>query len=132
MTTSPSITSPNICPTCAETTRQHKAGKNHSGSQRFECQHCHRTYTPAPNEKGYELARRQSALKLYVDGTNFRRIARHLGVHHQTVINWVNKAAARLPAPPTPTQQSRRQYVETLELDEIYTWIGKKKKPLTF
>ncbi len=129
--------SPHICPTCAETTRQHKAGKNHSGSPRIECQHCHRTYTPAPNKKGYELSRRQTALKLYVDGTNFRRIARHLGVHHQTVINWVDKAAACLPSPPTPLAQSRRDYVETLELDEIYTWIGqkkrkRKKKPLTF
>ena len=120
------------CPTCTETTRQHKAGTNKSGSQRFECQHCHRTYTPAPREKGYGLTLRQQALKLYVDGNNFRRIARHLRVHHQTVINWVDKAAARLPAPPTPLQQSRREYVQTLELDEIYTWIGQKKKSLTF
>ncbi len=119
----------NTCPTCAETTRQHKAGTNHSGSQRVECQHCHRTYTPKPNQKGYELTRRQAALKLYVDGTNFRRIARQLGVHHQTVINWVDKAAARLPAPLTPNERSRQAYVETLELDEIHTWIGQKKRP---
>jgi len=122
----------NACPTCHESTRQHKAGKNHSGSQRFECQHCHRTYTPHPNHKGYELTHRQAALKLYVDGLNFRRIARHLGVHHQSVINWVDQAAARLPGPPTPNERSRQAYVETLELDEIHTFVGQKKKRLTF
>jgi transposase-like protein len=72
--------------------------------------------------------RRQAALKLYVDGTNFRRIARHLGVPHQSVIHWVDKAAARLPAPPTPLQRSRRQYVETLELDEIYTTLAASRR----
>ena len=59
---------------------------------------------------------------MYVDGINLRRIARHLGVVHQTVANWVNAAAERLPEqPPQP------QRVETAELDEVYTFIGHKK-----
>jgi len=46
---------------------------------------------------------RQQAVQLYGDGMNFRRIARHLGVNHQTVINWVNAYSAQLPAqPPQP------------------------------
>ena len=44
-----------------------------------------------------ELRRR--ALKLYVDGTNLRRIARHLEVNPQTIANCVDAAAANLPAP---------------------------------
>ena len=57
-----------------------------------------------------------SALKMYVDGLNFRRIARLLSVSHQTVINWVNDAAQRLPAPPTPQQARRLPPVDTLKI----------------
>ncbi len=114
------------CPTCHANTRQHKAGKNKTGSLRRECQHCHRTYTPAPKTHGYALSLRQKALRMYVDGINFRRIGRLLSVSHQTVINWVNAAAARLPAPPT-LRQRRHERADTLELDELYTFIGQKK-----
>ena len=61
-----------------------------------------------------------------VDGLNFRRIARLVGVHHQTVINWVNAAAARVPevTPSPPT-------AETVELDELYTFVAQKKSEST-
>ena len=115
------------CPTYGETTRQHQAGTNPSGTARRECQHCKRTYTPAPKTRSYDLVLRRQALKLYVDGTNFRRIARHLSVNHQTAINWVNQAAANLPAPPLPKERQKEAPVETLELDELFTFVSQNK-----
>ena len=64
-----------------------------------------------------------AAVKLYVDGMNIRRIGRTLGVNHQSVANWVKAHAAQLPAAPVPTQ------VETIELDEIFTFVEKKSLP---
>ena len=119
------------CPACGATTKQHRAGKNKTGTARRECRHCGRTYTPAPKKQGYDLSLRRQALKLYVDGTNFRRIARHLGVNPQSVANWVNAAAARLPAPPLPAERKQEQSVETLELDELYTFVSQKKSKPT-
>ena len=116
------------CPSCGETTKQHRAGKNATGTLRRECRHCGRTYTPAPKQHGYDLALRRQALKLYVDGTNLRRIARHLDVNPQTVANWVNAAAANLPAPPLPQERRTEQAAETLELDELFTFVSQKKK----
>jgi transposase-like protein len=58
---------------------------------------------------------------MYVDGMNLRRVARHLGVNHQSVANWVNAYAARLPEAPQP------EGVDILEIDEVYTFIGEKK-----
>lgn len=141
--TCPTVTCPTAtCPTCHKTTRQHKAGCNHSGSPRHQCQHCRRTYTTLPKQRGYSQHTRHMALKMYVEGNNFRRIARLLQVSHQTVVNWVNAAAARLPAPLTPAQarrlpprghQARRlPPVDTLELDELYTFVGQKKSRSTF
>ena len=115
------------CPSCQSTTRQVKHGRNPSGSQRYLCQTCTRTYTPEPTPTGYDTALRQQALRLYADGMNLRRIARHLGVVHQTVANWVAAHADPLPAqPPQPEGP-----VEVAELDELYTFIGRKKAPAT-
>ena len=110
------------CPSCQSTTRQVKHGRNPSGRQRYLCQPCKRTYTPAPMAYGYDAATRRQALRLYAEGMNLRRIARQLGVVHQTVANWVAAHADALPAqPPQP------ESVESAELDELYTFVGHKK-----
>jgi len=109
------------CPYCEANEYQVKVGKNDSGSQRMKCQACGRRYTPDPMEHGYPEAMRQQAIKLYVDGMNFRRIARHLGVHHKTVMLWVSARADHLPDPAVPIQN------DMVEQDELFTFIGKKK-----
>ena len=124
-------TAPLACPSCGETTKQHRAGTNPSGTARRQCRHCGRTHTPQPKEHGYDAPLRRAALKMYVDGLNFRRIARHLSVNHQTVINWVNAAAANLPDPPPPLERRDEKAAEVLELDELYTFVSQKKSKPT-
>lgn len=114
------------CPKCAQARYQVKDGFTSAGSQRRRCQACGARYTPTPKPAGYAPDLRTQALKMYVDGLNFRRIARLLGVHHQSVINWVNAAAEHVPdAPPQPAT------AETVELDELYTFVGQKKNGST-
>jgi len=115
------------CAKCQSTERQVKAGRTQAGSQRYKCQQCHSRYTPEPKQAGYDAALRQRAVQLYVDGTNFRRIGRQLGVNHQTVVNWVNAYAATLPdTPPQPAS------VTVVEQDELFSFIGDKKtKPIS-
>ena len=115
------------CPHCQRTEQQVKVGYNPSGSQRYLCRACQRKYTPQPKEAGYPEALRRQALALYVDGLNYRRIGRVLGVSHQTVANWVKAHADSLPdAPPTPTDG-----VEVEELDELFTFVERKKTSST-
>ena len=115
------------CPYCQSTERQVKAGLNDSGSQRYKCQQCQRHYTPQQKTHGYADALRQKAIQLYVDGVNFRRIGRIVGVSHQSVINWVNAHADQLPlASPQPTNAP-----EVVELDEWFTFVEKKKTSST-
>lgn len=110
------------CPKCAQARYQVKDGFTSAGSQRMRCQACGARYTPTPKVAGYTPELRTQALKMYVDGLNFRRIGRLLGVHHQTVINWVTAAAEHVPsAVPSPTDAA------TVELDELYTFVGQKK-----
>ena len=92
----------NQCPYCQTSEKQVKAGKNDSGSQRWQCQVCGRRYTPEPKEDGYPDEMRHQAVKLYVEGTNYRRIGRLLGVDHVTVMHWVRAHTDQLPVAPQP------------------------------
>jgi len=87
--------------------------------------HCQRKYTPEPKHHGYPESVRQRAKEMYVDGGNFRRIARHLKVHHRTVSLWVNDHACSLPQAPVPEE------VKEAEMDELFAFIGDKKTSST-
>jgi len=87
--------------------------------------HCHRKYTPEPKQQGYPMRLRERAVGMYVDGGNYRRIARHLKVNHQTVANWVTEHAEALPEAPVPEE------VDEAEMDELFTFIGSKKTKST-
>jgi len=70
---------------------------------------------------------RRKAIELYIDGLNFRRIARLLEISHQTAANWVKAHADRLPdVPPLPAGE-----VAVEELDELFTFVERKKMSST-
>ena len=109
------------CPNCGQSTHQHKIGKTKAGSQRLRCYACGCSYTPEKKVQGYGKAFRKRAIKMYIDGSGFRRTGRQLGIHHQTVSNWAKEEAEQLPKTPMPNE------VKTAEFDEIFTYIGDKK-----
>ena len=113
------------CPRCQATERQVKSGFHDSGSQRFKCQLCGKRYAPDPTPQGHPEETRQKAVQMYLDGMSFRCIGRHLRVSPQSVANWVNAHVAQLPAAPEPAQ------VETVEMDELFTFIEDKKSEPT-
>lgn len=88
--------------------------------------YCNRKYTPDRKPQGYPASLRKQAAKMYVDGGNLRRIARHLKVHHRTISLWVTDHAEALPAAPMPEE------VKDAEMDELFTFIGDKKTESTF
>ena len=117
------------CPYCQATTRQIRAGLNRAGSQRFQCRQCNRHYTPEPKTNGYPQAVRNQAVRLYLEGTNQRRIGRILSVNHQSVANWINAYHERLQA--SRAKHRKPVKVETAEVDELFTFVGKKKNKHT-
>lgn len=111
------------CPHCEATDDQTTYGRTMRGSQRYKCRHCARVYTPDPLPLGYSDDLKREAVRLYLEGTNSRRIGRILSVNHQSVINWVNAYHASLPAAEQPVA-----HPETLEMDELFTFVGSKKR----
>ena len=120
-----------------------KNGRSRSGVAQFKCQDCGRCYSASYKPSGCSEETRLQAVRFYLEGTNFRRIARHLEVHHQSVINWVNAYHARLaeqeaafphqnPAPAAAQTQASDEAadaraMEVIEGDEIFTFVGSKK-----
>jgi transposase-like protein len=108
------------CPTCGQTRWVVKAGLNNKGgNQRLRCQKCRRYFTQQHWPKGYDPELRERALSLYLEGMSLRAIGRQLGVHHQSVANWVNAAEERLPQQVTDTTPT-----DTVEIDELFTHVG--------
>jgi len=114
------------CPRCSSRTKQYKIGFNRSGSRKYRCQACKRTYTPAPNQRGYPETLRRQAIKLYLEGNSLRSIGRILKVTHQSVSNWIATYSQQLPKSDLPDKP------QVAELDELYTFIGNKKTLSTF
>lgn len=113
------------CPNCKKRTKQVKNGFNGSGSQKYLCKECGQKYTPEPNVNGYPTETRQLAIRMYVEGNSYGAIARILKINPQSVANWVQHYTAKLPPAPLPEK------VRKAELDELYTYVGKKKTRFT-
>ncbi len=109
------------CTKCHDILKQYKNGNTASGSQRYRCHQCQYSYTSNKKTHGYSAELRRKAIRHYVDGMNLRRIGHQLGIHHQTVANWVKEYADKLPDAPVPEK------VQTAEMDELFTFIGNKK-----
>ena len=76
---------------------------------------------------GYSQELRDQAIKMHLEGMSFRAVGRTLGVNFQSVINWFNAAHDALPhqvEDQTPTQ--------TVEIDELFTFVGKKSSEPTW
>lgn len=94
------------CPHCHSPHRQIKWGRTPAGSQRHRCNDCQRVYTANPRPVGYPAETKAEAVRLYHAGLNCRSIGRILGVHHQSVLNWLCDESARRPISPRPVPLS--------------------------
>ncbi|HEX2909899.1 MAG TPA: helix-turn-helix domain-containing protein [Chloroflexia bacterium] len=63
---------------------------------------------------GYDAQIRSRASQLYLEGTSYRAVGRLLGVHNQSVINWVEAEQASL-----PDQVSDQNQTDHIEVDEF-------------
>ena len=117
------------CPRCAST----HIRKN--GKQNYICVKCGRQFVDFYEPKGYSEEIKRECLEMYVNGSGFRAIERVKKVqtladsltlrYHTTVINWVKEVGNTL----TDTPQ-KDEIPEITQIDELETFIGKKKQNL--
>ena len=112
------------CPDCNST--EIRKNGTRRGKQNHICTNCGRqfidVYSPP---RGYSDEVKLECLKAYVNGSGFRAIERQTGVHHTTIINWVKQIGEKLPDAP-----DFDKIPSVGELDELETFVGKKKQSL--
>ena len=100
-----------------------KNGSSRHGRQRWLCRACGRT-SGERDHRLVEPAKKASALAHYLEGVGLRATERLVGVSHNSVMNWVFKAVeGRALARVVPEE------VEWVEADELWTYVGRKKRP---
>ena len=111
------------CPKCNNSNIS-KAGFMND-KQRYHCRLCNFYFTrkqivPGVNGKPQLV---KQAIELHLENVSFRGIGRLLGVHYQTVINWLRVEADKI------NVEEFKQLDESLvtELDEMHLYLGKKK-----
>ncbi len=80
-----------ICPSCGCQGSQSKKGFNRSGTQRYQCAECGKTYTLAPKKREYSEETKQLALKMFYSGVSGRGVGKVLGMSKANVYNWIKK-----------------------------------------
>ena len=85
----------NKCPKCGAANGQMKNGKNRSGTQKYLCRHCKKSYTPEPKRVAYDEETRKQALKIYYSGASGRKVGLILGMSKANVYNWIKKTGEK-------------------------------------
>jgi transposase-like protein/IS1 family transposase len=117
-----------LCPICQGESRRY--GKNRTGSQRYRCDNCAKTFT---DESTRSVDRRRvdpqtmmTCLRLLLEGNSIRSLERTFNVGRNTIINTMVEAGkkcgrfmeAKIVAMP----------VENVRVDEIWGFVGMKEK----
>lgn len=73
-------------------------------------------------KEGYPDDVKKHCFHLDVEGNGLWRIERSTGVGHNTIINWIKATALRL-----PEQPDYQEIPVVTQIDELQTYLGKKK-----
>jgi transposase-like protein len=92
------------------------------GTQRYRCKLCNRVQIGRDNRQKYGGEEKRIALKLYLEGCGFRRIARIMSeifkkrFLYQTIVKWIRKLGKQL--------MDLQRKCEKIE--ELYTYVKKR------
>jgi transposase-like protein len=107
------------CPTCQSSTCV-KAGIVRN-KQRYKCKTCRYFFTePASHTRGYSADLKQQALAMVLDGNGIRQAARHTGVSHVSILNWIKQTAQAIEVQPV-------EKADVIEMDEMWHYVQKKE-----
>ena len=108
------------CPKC-DGSKSVKSGKI-KGRQRYKCKNCNYNYSVTIKSTAKPKSLKRKALHLYLEGLGFRSIGRILGVSNVSVLNWIRDFGEKI-----QELNAENRQIETVEVDEMHTYIGSKK-----
>jgi transposase-like protein/IS1 family transposase len=116
------------CPICHGQTR--RFGRNRNGSQRYRCDTCRRTFTPADpliaDGRRVDAARMNLAIRMLLEGNSIRSTERLTGIYRNTIIAAVVSYGQACKA--FMERTIFNTYVEDVQADEIWGFVGCKER----
>jgi len=107
-----------------------KFGTNRNGSQRFRCKSCRKTFTDIAaqplGDMRLPMDKAEAILKLLVEGMSIRSIERVTQVHRDTIMRLLLVAGQK--AETLMDSKMRNLQIKYLQVDEIWTFCGKKQR----
>jgi len=110
------------CPKCGS--EKHCKDGTVKGRQRFKCKQCNYHYTVEQKSNVKSIDTKRLSFEMYLEGLGFRSIGRILKISYGTVFQWIKKWGENLEIP------KRNEAIEVVELDEMHTYVSKKKLPM--
>jgi transposase-like protein len=93
------------CP-CCNSKHVNKNGRK-KGKQNYICLDCKKQFIDSYDRRGYAQVIKQECLEMYANGMRFREIEKVKGIHHTTIINWVNQLKSKADLqPPTSDRKT--------------------------
>lgn len=117
------------CPQCGASDKQNKHTANASGSARFRCRKCGKTYTPNPIKHQYTEEERTQAIRAYYECKSGRAVGRLMNMDRSNAVRWIKERTADMPEPDASAAGNTAEPVDVIELDEMFHFVKKKKTP---
>jgi len=116
------------CHNCRTECNRH--GKDRNGNQRFQCRQCSKTFLE-PREKPLDgmylpIEKAELILKMLLEGMSVSSVARMTEVHPGTILRLLVKAGDKCDK--IMADKVRNVPVRDVEMDEVWSFIGKKQK----
>jgi transposase-like protein len=116
------------CPICNGAAR--RFGRNRNGSQRFRCDSCRRTFTPADamivDGRRVDPARMLLCLRMLLEGNSIRSVERITSIHRDTIIAAVVSYGTACKA--FMERMVFHTHVDDVQADEIWGFVGCKER----
>ena len=116
-----------MCPICQNGSR--RFGFTRSGSQRYRCDECARTFTDESTQvdrRRVDPAKMNLALRLLLEGSSIRALERQLEINRNTIISNMIEAGEKCRA--FMQKAVRGVEVNDVQADEIWGFVGMKEK----
>ena len=109
------------CPHC-QSSKIVKNGKKSNGSQNLLCRSCKKQFQPVYHYRGAEPKTKQLIIKMLERNSGVRDIEQLLEISRKCILNNLIKASK------TITIQPALKHYKSVQIDEVWSYVGKRKK----
>ena len=115
-----------VCEHCGLTQQVQRFDKTRSGTQRYRCGDCHRTFVAYYTRKACDPLVQAQLMQMTINGSGVRDTARVLGIGRNTVSSQLKKKAQVMQVNP---KYANKGLSVRLKVDEMWSFVRCKAFP---